>query len=156
MPFASSYRLTNFRDSFRRFSTSSILERNLYVIICTNSPVVPSWSEVPYIKHNCLKASKTLCAAFLTIFRAPFCVSIVRKYSASQTVVRAVLSLTVSLLSAGFSVPVEGKLQVIKVLAKNVRLLLPDSHVLTWFRYRLSPCSHSFCDSRHCRVHHVR
>ena len=31
-------------------STSSILEPNLYVTICTNNPVLPSLSDVPYIK----------------------------------------------------------------------------------------------------------
>ena len=36
VPFASSYRLTSSRNSFRRSSTSSILEPNLYVMICTN------------------------------------------------------------------------------------------------------------------------
>ena len=36
VPFASSYRLTSSRNSFRRSSTSSILEPNLYVMNCTN------------------------------------------------------------------------------------------------------------------------
>ena len=36
--FASSYRLTSSRNSFRRSSTSSILEPNLYVIICKTVP----------------------------------------------------------------------------------------------------------------------
>ena len=50
VPFVSSYRLTNSRNSFRRSSTSSILEPNLYVTICTNNPVLPSLSDVPYTK----------------------------------------------------------------------------------------------------------
>ena len=42
------------------------LEPNLYVIICTNRPVQPSWSEIPYTRRSCLSASKPLFPNFLT------------------------------------------------------------------------------------------
>ena len=41
-------------SEFRRSSTPSILEPNLHIMICTNSPMLRSWSEVPYFKHSCL------------------------------------------------------------------------------------------------------
>ena len=40
VPFASSYRLTSSRSAFRRSSTSSTMQRNIHVIICTKSPVL--------------------------------------------------------------------------------------------------------------------
>ena len=99
-------------------------------------------------------------------FRAPFCVSIERKYngvanccSCGGIAITAVADCLAAFSRAGYagsSVPAypwNVKVPVAKVFAICVRLWLPDSHVLwTRLRYRLSHCPHSFCESCHCRI----
>ena len=113
------------------------------------------------------KLRKPLFPAFLTTFRAPFCVSIVSKYSkvADCCSCGGVAITTVGDWSRCFQqgwigwiertcVSVEREVPVVKVFARCERLWLSDSHVL-WarFRHRLSHRSHSFRESCHCCVH---
>ena len=132
--------------------------------MCADSPVLPSWSDVPFFWHSCLWASKPLFPAFLTTFRASFYASVVRRFSkvadccsfgrvAITTVGDCLQQCWIGRIERA-RVSVECRIPVVKVFARCVRFWLADFHVL-WaqFRHWLSHCSHGFRESRQRCVH---
>ena len=156
VPLASPYRLTSSRNLFRRSSTPSILEPNLCVTICTNSPVLPSCrtfrtsgTVVCKLRNRCFQLSSRLSVL-------PFVWASWVGTARLQTAVRVVESPSQGRIGRieRTRVSVESKVPVVKVFARCVRLWLPDSH-LFWarFRHRLTHCSLGFRESCHRCVH---
>ena len=167
VPFASSYRLTSSRNSFREvfhvFDLGAELVRH----------DLNEQSRAAFLIRRSVHQAQlsvsfdTVVSSFPHDFRAPFCVSIVSKYSkvADCCSCGGVAITTVGDWSRCFQqgwigwiertcVSVEREVPVVKVSARCERLWLSDSHVL-WarFRHRLSHRSHSFRESCHCCVH---
>ena len=114
-----------------------------------------------------LKASNPLFPAFLTTFRAPFCVSHREQVQQcrrllfvwcggchhSRRLSRCLQQGRIRRIEST-SVSIERKVPIIEVFAGHIWFRFPDSHVFrTRSRHRLSHRSHSLCESRHCRIH---